>query len=132
MPLTQPLLEPFGAQRVFRRRGKAADRKALAKRLLSHLFGNRRYETTDRSRNNPWLAIITLGEGWHNNHHHYQNATRQGFFWWEFDVSYYIIRTLGIFGVVWDIKEPPKELLAKKYRTPKNLAPISNEPSGKT
>ena len=48
---------------------------------LSHLFGNRRYETTDTSRNNWLLALVTLGEGWHNNHHHYMAAARQGFYW---------------------------------------------------
>jgi stearoyl-CoA desaturase (delta-9 desaturase) len=95
---------------------------------LSHLFGNRRYQTTDRSRNNPWLAIITLGEGWHNNHHHYQNAARQGFFWWEVDFSYYALQLMSVFGLVWGLKQPPKELLASKYRTTRDLAPISNSP----
>ncbi|MBA4188878.1 MAG: acyl-CoA desaturase [Planctomycetaceae bacterium] len=76
-----------------------------------HLFGTRRYATTDFSRNCWWAAILTMGEGWHNNHHHYQSCARQGFKWWEIDMSYYIIRTLGFVGLVWDIREPtPKAL----------------------
>jgi stearoyl-CoA desaturase (delta-9 desaturase) len=79
---------------------------------LCHLFGSRRYKTRDDSRNNPFVALITLGEGWHNNHHHCQNSTRQGFFWWEIDVAYYIIKALSWVGLVWDIKAPPKEKVA--------------------
>jgi len=76
-----------------------------------HLFGTRRYATTDFSRNCWWAAILTMGEGWHNNHHHYQSCARQGFKWWEIDMSYYIIRMLGFVGLVWDIREPtPKAL----------------------
>jgi stearoyl-CoA desaturase (delta-9 desaturase) len=73
---------------------------------LCHLFGRRRYATTDLSRNNLLVALLTLGEGWHNNHHHYQGSARQGFFWWEIDVSYYLIKLLGWVGLVWDIREP--------------------------
>jgi stearoyl-CoA desaturase (delta-9 desaturase) len=80
-----------------------------------HLWGTRRYATTDQSKNNWWAALLTLGEGWHNNHHHYQSCARQGFKWWEVDVSYYIIRTLGAVGLVWDVREPtPKALAAKR------------------
>ena len=61
---------------------------------LCHLFGSRRYDTRDDSRNNWFLALITLGEGWHNNHHHYQSSANQGFFWWEIDISYYILRAV--------------------------------------
>lgn len=74
---------------------------------LAHLYGSRRYETTDRSRNNFWLALITLGEGWHNNHHHYQNATRQGFYWWEIDITYYGLKMMSWLGIVWDLKPVP-------------------------
>jgi stearoyl-CoA desaturase (delta-9 desaturase) len=75
---------------------------------LSHLIGRRRYATADDSRNNLLLALITLGEGWHNNHHHYQSSANQGFYWWEIDVSYYLIRLLGYVGLVWDIRKPPR------------------------
>jgi stearoyl-CoA desaturase (delta-9 desaturase) len=79
---------------------------------LSHLIGTRRYATTDDSRNNLFLALITLGEGWHNNHHHFQSSANQGFFWWEVDISYYIIRTMALFGLVWDIRKPGQKALA--------------------
>ncbi len=73
---------------------------------LTHMFGGRRYATKDDSRNNLWLAILTLGEGWHNNHHYYKTSTRQGFFWWEVDVSYYVLKALSAVGLVWDLREP--------------------------
>ncbi|MFM8272462.1 MAG: acyl-CoA desaturase [Gemmata sp.] len=79
-----------------------------------HLFGTRRYATTDHSKNCWWAAVLTLGEGWHNNHHHYQSCARQGFKWWELDVSYYIIRALGAVGLVWDVREPTEKALASK------------------
>ncbi len=59
---------------------------------LAHLFGRRRYVTTDTSRNSLVLALLTFGEGWHNNHHYYQSSANQGFFWWEIDVSYYVLK----------------------------------------
>jgi stearoyl-CoA desaturase (delta-9 desaturase) len=79
---------------------------------LSHVFGTRRYETTDDSKNNLWLALLTMGEGWHNNHHHYQSAVQQGFFWWEIDMTYYILKVLSWFGIVWDLRRPPAHILA--------------------
>jgi stearoyl-CoA desaturase (delta-9 desaturase) len=79
---------------------------------LAHVYGSRRYETTDTSRNNLWLALLTMGEGWHNNHHRYMNSARQGFFWWEIDCSYYVLVVLSWFGLVWDLHQPPKRLLA--------------------
>ena len=81
---------------------------------LAHVWGKKRYDTTDDSRNNFWLAIITLGEGWHNNHHHYANTVRQGFFWWEIDITYYLLWTLSKVGIVWDLKPVPARLLAAK------------------
>jgi stearoyl-CoA desaturase (Delta-9 desaturase) len=74
---------------------------------LTHVFGSRRYVTTDNSKNNLWLALITLGEGWHNNHHYYQRATNQGFFWWEIDVTFYVLKVLSWVGLVWDLHLPP-------------------------
>jgi stearoyl-CoA desaturase (Delta-9 desaturase) len=75
---------------------------------LCHLWGRRRYATADDSRNNAFVALITLGEGWHNNHHHYQSSANQGFFWWEIDVSYYLICLLACVGWVWDVRRPPQ------------------------
>jgi len=74
---------------------------------LAHVWGTRRFETADRSRNNPLLAVLTLGEGWHNNHHHYMSSARQGFRWWEVDVTYYVLRALAWMRLVWDVREPP-------------------------
>lgn len=51
------------------------------------------------------------GEGWHNNHHHYQSAANQGFRWWEIDVTYYVLRLLALFGLVWDVRRPPREVV---------------------
>jgi len=84
---------------------------------LAHVWGSRRYETTDASRNNVWLALLTFGEGWHNNHHRYMNSARQGFFWWEIDVSYYALVALSWLGIVWDLQQPPKRLLAREEAT---------------
>jgi stearoyl-CoA desaturase (delta-9 desaturase) len=74
---------------------------------LAHRFGRRRYATEDDSRNNLWLALVTFGEGWHNNHHHFPSAARQGFYWWEVDLTYYGLRALAALGIVWDLKEVP-------------------------
>jgi stearoyl-CoA desaturase (delta-9 desaturase) len=79
---------------------------------LSHMFGRRRYLTTDNSRNSAVLAVVTMGEGWHNNHHHYQGSVRQGFFWWEFDPTYYGIKLLAALGLVWDLRAPPVHIVA--------------------
>jgi stearoyl-CoA desaturase (delta-9 desaturase) len=78
---------------------------------LSHLWGGRRYATSDDSRNNFVLATITLGEGWHNNHHHYQVAARNGFMWWELDVTYYTLRALAAMRLVWDLHGVPDHVL---------------------
>lgn len=78
---------------------------------LAHRFGRRRYATRDDSRNNAWLALLTFGEGWHNNHHHFPGAARQGFYWWEIDLTYYGLRVLAALGVVWDLKQVPADML---------------------
>lgn len=79
---------------------------------VAHLSGYRRYDTPDNSRNNPILAIFTLGEGWHNNHHRYSNCTRQGITWWEIDITYYVLKLLELFGLVSDIKRIPENALS--------------------
>ena len=58
------------------------------------------------------LALLILGEGWHNNHHHFMGSARQGFFWWEIDVTYYVLKAMSWVGIVWDIKEPPPRIYA--------------------
>ncbi|MEO1652527.1 MAG: acyl-CoA desaturase [Bacteroidota bacterium] len=81
---------------------------------LMHKIGNQRYQTGDESRNSIWLALITLGEGWHNNHHYYQATARQGFFWWEIDITYYFLKILSWFGIIWDVKGVPHHIKYSK------------------
>ena len=83
---------------------------------LAHIHGKRRYVTGDGSRNNWFLAIFTMGEGWHNNHHAYQSSVRQGFRWWEVDPTFYILWGLSRIGVVWDLKSPPGHVLRNEHR----------------
>ncbi|HYC89963.1 MAG TPA: acyl-CoA desaturase [Thermoanaerobaculia bacterium] len=85
---------------------------------LAHLFGSRRYATGDESRNNVWLALITLGEGWHNNHHQHMGCTRQGFYWWEIDVTYYALRVLSWMGIVWDLRRVPDAAYDRALQLP--------------
>jgi len=77
---------------------------------LAHCWGTRRYATRDHSRNNAVLAVLTLGEGWHNNHHHYPGSARQGFYWWEVDISYYVLKALSIIGIVHNLKSVPDSI----------------------
>ena len=78
---------------------------------LSHMWGKRRYSTTDDSKNNPVLAIVTMGEGWHNNHHYYPRSVRQGFRWWQIDMTYYVLRALALVGIVWDLHVPSQKII---------------------
>jgi len=80
---------------------------------LAHVFGRRRFVTTDTSRNSFLLSLITLGEGWHNNHHHYQATVRQGFYWWELDVSFYLLKALSWMGLARKLKPVPAAALKK-------------------
>jgi len=77
---------------------------------LAHAFGRRRYETDDDSRNSFLIAVFTLGEGWHNNHHHYQRSERQGFYWWELDITHMILRAFSWVRLVKDLHEPPRQV----------------------
>lgn len=77
---------------------------------LAHRLGSRRFDTPDDSRNNAMLSLLTLGEGWHNNHHHYPGSVRMGFRWWEIDMTYYLIKAMAVFGLVWDLRPLPLRL----------------------
>ena len=81
---------------------------------ICHLIGKRPYKTPDDSRNNFIVAILTGGEGWHNNHHHYPGSARNGFRWWQIDVTYYILVVLSWFYIVWDLKPVPDSVMANK------------------
>ncbi|MBX6426993.1 MAG: fatty acid desaturase [Variibacter sp.] len=83
---------------------------------LAHVRGRKRYVTGDDSRNNWLLALFTMGEGWHNNHHAYQSSVRQGFKWWEIDPTFYILKLLAWLGIVWDLKSPPPAVLQNEHR----------------
>lgn len=78
---------------------------------LAHTFGKRRFQTRDDSRNNWFLALLTFGEGWHNNHHYYPGSARQGFRWWEIDLSYYLLRLLQAVGLIWDLRPVPQRVM---------------------
>jgi stearoyl-CoA desaturase (delta-9 desaturase) len=78
---------------------------------LAHIIGRRRFATTDSSRNSFLLSLVTLGEGWHNNHHRYQGATRNGFYWWEIDPTYYALKALSWTGLIRDLKPVPAAVL---------------------
>jgi len=85
---------------------------------LAHVWGKRRYQTDDDSRNSFLLAIITLGEGWHNNHHRYPHATRQGFRWWEIDPTYGVLKVMSWLGIIWDLKPVPERVLEEGRNPP--------------
>jgi stearoyl-CoA desaturase (delta-9 desaturase) len=97
---------------------------------LAHVWGRRRYKTTDDSRNNPVLAVLAFGEGWHNNHHYYQRSARQGFYWWEVDVTYYALKTLEWLGLVWDVEGVPRHV-RDNTPSPRRVAltPVAQEPA---
>ena len=78
---------------------------------LAHTIGKRRFKTRDDSRNNWFLALLTFGEGWHNNHHYYPGSARQGFRWWEIDISYYILKLLQSMGLIWDLRPVPDRII---------------------
>jgi stearoyl-CoA desaturase (delta-9 desaturase) len=85
---------------------------------LAHVWGKRRYATSDDSRNNFWIALFTLGEGWHNNHHHYPGSARQGFYWWEIDLTYYGLKVLAAFGLIWQLRKVPSEIRDSRRVSP--------------
>jgi stearoyl-CoA desaturase (delta-9 desaturase) len=83
---------------------------------LAHRYGSRRFATPDDSRNNLWLALLTFGEGWHNNHHGFPGCARQGFLWWEIDLTWYGLRLMAALGLVHGLKPLPARVLARARR----------------
>lgn len=77
---------------------------------FAHRFGKRAFKTNDDSRNNFWLALITFGEGWHNNHHYYPGSAKQGFRWWQIDMTYYVLKVMSWLGLIWDLRPVPKHV----------------------
>ena len=85
---------------------------------LAHVMGRRRYATEDTSRNSVLIATLTMGEGWHNNHHYYQASARQGFFWWEWDPTYYVLKGLSWLHIVRGLRTPPERVRGRQPRRP--------------
>lgn len=81
---------------------------------LSHCFGQRPFKTEDHSRNNPYLALLTFGEGWHNNHHFYPASARQGFMWWEIDLTFYLLCLLEKMRIIKNLRHPPASVLSQR------------------
>jgi stearoyl-CoA desaturase (delta-9 desaturase) len=82
---------------------------------LGHVWGNRPYKTKDHSRNNFVLALLTLGEGWHNNHHRFAVSARQGFVWWQVDITYYILKVMSYLGIVHSLNPVPSRIVDEAY-----------------
>ncbi len=98
---------------------------------LAHRIGRRRFATRDDSRNSALIALLTLGEGWHNNHHHYPGMARQGLAWYELDVSYYVLRLLERLGLIHDLRRPPRRVLdAVAAPRPRRLSTATTTPPG--
>jgi len=86
---------------------------------VAHIWGKSRYKTEDESKNNFIIALLTFGEGWHNNHHHYPGSARQGFFWWEIDITYYLLKLMSLFGLIWDIRTVSSSIRSSNQINPK-------------
>jgi len=99
---------------------------------LTHVFGTRRYESSDESKNHWLLAIITMGEGWHNNHHHYQLSAKQGFVWYEIDMSYYILKVMSWARLVKDLRVPPRYVIEGRRKHEKPVQPVAEAEELKT
>ncbi len=92
---------------------------------LMHIWGKQRYPSNDDSKNSFLLALITMGEGWHNNHHYFQASARQGFFWWEIDLTFYILKILSWLGIVWDLRPVPTSI--KNSRTKEEAVRLAKQ-----
>jgi stearoyl-CoA desaturase (delta-9 desaturase) len=85
---------------------------------VTHIVGTKRFKTDDESRNSWWVALLTFGEGWHNNHHRWPFSARQGMYWWELDLTYLMLRGLEKLGLVWDLKVYPKKIYEEALSAP--------------
>jgi stearoyl-CoA desaturase (delta-9 desaturase) len=81
---------------------------------VCHIWGSQTYRSGDHSRNNPVMGILAMGEGWHNNHHAFPASARHGLRWYQFDLSWITIRTLGSLGLVTRIRLPGAERMKAK------------------
>lgn len=85
---------------------------------IDHMFGSKRYDLPNTSRNNLLMAVLTLGEGWHNNHHHYPVTARAGFYWWEIDITYYLLNIMSWLRILRNLKPLPDSIRDKNHLKP--------------
>jgi stearoyl-CoA desaturase (delta-9 desaturase) len=83
---------------------------------VCHIYGGRPFDTKDGSTNNAWLALVTVGDSWHNNHHAFPASAMHGLRWWEFDLAGWVIRTLAALGLVWNVERPTPQAIRTKLR----------------
>ena len=93
---------------------------------VNHMFGTRRFKTADDSTNNALTAFFAVGEGWHNNHHRYQRAARNGFYWWEYDPTYYMIRLMEKVGLAWDVQGVPERIYREAREGARQVSPVDS------
>ena len=96
---------------------------------VNHMFGSRRFDTIDESRNNVVTAFFAVGEGWHNNHHRYQRAARNGFYWWEFDPTWYVIRAMQAVGLAWNVQVVPARIYDEARTTKARRRAVQRAPT---
>ncbi|WP_430460028.1 acyl-CoA desaturase [Thalassolituus sp. LLYu03] len=116
LALTHPELATSGVQLViwgFFVSTVALFHSTVTINSLGHIWGKKRFNTDDHSRNNAFLALLTLGEGWHNNHHRWAVSARQGFYWWEIDITYLILKMMSWVGIVRELNPVPAHVLAE-------------------
>ncbi|WP_419811738.1 acyl-CoA desaturase [Bacterioplanoides sp.] len=116
----QPALETSGMQLViwgFFVSTVLLFHSTVAINSLGHIWGNKRFKTKDESRNNAFLALLTLGEGWHNNHHRFAVSARQGFYWWQADITYYVLKLMSWMGIIHSLNPVPARIL-EEGKTP--------------
>ena len=97
---------------------------------VSHIFGRRTYDTDDDSRNNVFVALLTGGEGWHNNHHHYQASAKQGFRWYQLDMTWLVLKGLSYVGIVKGLRSPHARVRTPVAPAEVAPAPVEREPAG--
>jgi stearoyl-CoA desaturase (delta-9 desaturase) len=96
---------------------------------LAHVFGRKRYPTADDSRNSFLLALITMGEGWHNNHHKHMGTVRQGFYWWELDLTYYLLKAMSWTGLIWNLRPVPADAYEEAQQLPRSQRRVTRSGS---
>ena len=118
LPPTNPVIRDFGKYPEIRLLDEYYWVPPALLALGMYLYGSRRFDTVDESRNNVFTAFFAAGEGWHNNHHRYQRAARNGFYWWEFDPTWYVIKAMSLVGLAWDLQAVPERIYREAHSRP--------------